>query len=222
MTFRLPSTPLIGDARQRIRPTRRRRRVMPRLDRRWSSWRKTVVTLGLVVAVGLAIASPAAVVGGRAAASPTSSSAAGASTGSCIWQDLAARHAHHAFPTLGRSLTAAGHDRAVAPTQGTGEERIAYRGEVWTDGRGRAAIVLPPEADSLVRLVAYSLESTEPSVRATVTSELDHGRFTIETDQPHVKVAWLLTLQRVPSGKEKPTFAPNARTAPSDAMKEEL
>jgi streptogramin lyase len=64
---------------------------MPRLDRRWSSWRKTVVTLGLVVAVGLAIAGPAAVVGGRAAASPTSLSSAGASTASCTAAEKAQR-----------------------------------------------------------------------------------------------------------------------------------
>src|SRR3954454_11849745 len=66
----------------------------------------------------------------------------------------------------------------------------AYRGEVWTDGQGRAVVVLPPDAKSLTTPVAYTLEPCEVSASATVTSELRGGQFTIETDEPHVKVAW--------------------------------
>jgi hypothetical protein len=76
---------------------------------------------------------------------------------------------------------------------GSHEEHIAtlaYHGEVWTDASGRAVIVLPPEARSLTPPVTYALEPAERSVAAVVTGELEADRFTIATDEPHVKVAW--------------------------------
>jgi hypothetical protein len=77
-----------------------------------------------------------------------------------------------------------------------GEAATAYRGEIWTDGRGRAVVVLPAEARRLTGPVDYTVEPAEASVRAAVTSELANGRFTIETDEPHVKVAWRVTARR--------------------------
>jgi hypothetical protein len=77
-----------------------------------------------------------------------------------------------------------------------GDGAIAYRGEIWTDGRGRAVVVLPAAARTLNGPFDYLLEPAEASVAAAVTSELTNGRFTITTDEPHVKVTWRVTLRR--------------------------
>jgi hypothetical protein len=72
----------------------------------------------------------------------------------------------------------------------------SYHGEVWTDARGFATVRLPAEAVPLEPPLAYELRDLEPPSSARVTAELDNGRFTIATDQPHVKVAWRVTGQQ--------------------------
>jgi hypothetical protein len=72
-------------------------------------------------------------------------------------------------------------------------ESAAYHGEVWTDGRGFATVRLPSEAAALAPPVVYELRDLEPPSSARVTAELENGRFTIATDQPHVKVAWRIS-----------------------------
>jgi hypothetical protein len=50
----------------------------------------------------------------------------------------------------------------------------------------------------------YELHPFTPGVTAKVAAELMDGRFTIETDEPHVKVAWRVTGRRTqPATKEK-------------------
>ncbi len=66
----------------------------------------------------------------------------------------------------------------------------SYHGEVWTDARGFATVRLPAEAGPLEPPLAYELRDLEPASTARVTAELRDGRFTIQTDQPHMKVAW--------------------------------
>ena len=66
----------------------------------------------------------------------------------------------------------------------------SYHGEVWTDGRGYATVRLPAEAGPLEPPLEYELRDLEPPSSARVTAELNDGRFTIATEQPHVKVAW--------------------------------
>jgi hypothetical protein len=78
-------------------------------------------------------------------------------------------------------------------------DRIAYHGEVWTDGRGYATVRLPAEAGPLGPALEYELRDLDPPSSARVTAELEDGRFTIATDQPHVKVAW-----RISRRKEEP------------------
>jgi hypothetical protein len=73
---------------------------------------------------------------------------------------------------------------------------IAYHGEVWTDGRGFATVRLPDEAKSLEPPLEYELRDLEPPSSAHVTAELEDGRFTIATDQPHVKVAWRISRRK--------------------------
>jgi hypothetical protein len=69
----------------------------------------------------------------------------------------------------------------------------SYHGEVWTDARGFATVRLPAEAGPLEPPLAYDLRDLEPPSSARITAELENGRFTIATDQPHVKVAWRVT-----------------------------
>jgi hypothetical protein len=69
----------------------------------------------------------------------------------------------------------------------------AYSGEVWTDARGYATVTLPRAAGRLHGNVAYELRSFVRGVTAKVAAELMDGRFTIATDEPHVKVAWRVT-----------------------------
>ena len=72
-------------------------------------------------------------------------------------------------------------------------DSIAYHGEVWTDGSGFATVRLPAGACLMEPPLAYELQDLEPPSSARVTAELADGRFTIATDQPHVKVAWRVT-----------------------------
>jgi hypothetical protein len=72
-------------------------------------------------------------------------------------------------------------------------DSVAYHGEVWTDGQGFATVRLPAEARPLEPPLDYELRDLEPPSSARVIAELEDGRFTIATDQPHVKVAWQIT-----------------------------
>jgi hypothetical protein len=89
-----------------------------------------------------------------------------------------------------------------------GGMRTDCTGEVWTDARGYATISMPRAAACLHGDVAYELRPFTPGVSATVASELLDGRFTIRTDEPHVKVAWRVSGRRPdvrtnpPAGKE--------------------
>jgi hypothetical protein len=67
----------------------------------------------------------------------------------------------------------------------------SFSGEVWTDGRGFATVLLPAAAAAL-EAFEYQLAALE-GVPARLASEAVDGHFTIETDEPHVKVAWRLT-----------------------------
>ena len=69
-------------------------------------------------------------------------------------------------------------------------ETASYHGEVWTDARGYATVRLPAGAGRPLPPLAYELCDLDPQNRARVTAELNDGRFTIATDEPHVKVAW--------------------------------
>jgi hypothetical protein len=81
-------------------------------------------------------------------------------------------------------------DRPLSSSQ---VDTVAYHGEVWTDAGGFATVRLPAGTAPLEQPVGYELRDLDPPSSARVTAELDQGRFTIATDQPHVKVAWRLT-----------------------------
>ena len=86
------------------------------------------------------------------------------------------------------------------PLHSSPPDTVAYHGEIWTDARGYATIRLPAAAELLLPPLDYELRDLEPATSARVTAELKDGRFTIATDQPHVKVAW-----RISTRKERPS-----------------
>jgi hypothetical protein len=67
---------------------------------------------------------------------------------------------------------------------------VAFCGEVWTDARGYATVALPHSAGQLHGSLDFDLRPFTPGVTAHVAAEMGDGRFTIATDEPHVKVAW--------------------------------
>lgn len=69
-------------------------------------------------------------------------------------------------------------------------DTVEYHGEVWTDARGYATVRLPGDVAQVGPPVEYELRDLEPPSSARITAELENGRFTVATDQPHVKVAW--------------------------------
>jgi hypothetical protein len=80
-------------------------------------------------------------------------------------------------------------------------EGWSYSGEVWTDADGSAVVALP----AFVRLhrdgFDYELTPIGPGGAARVAEEVHDDRFTIETDEPHTKVAWRITpLREAASG----------------------
>jgi hypothetical protein len=89
---------------------------------------------------------------------------------------------------------------------------VAYKGEVWTDGSGFATVRLPNGAVSPEPPLEYELRDLEPPSTARVTAELADGRFTIATDQPHVKVAWRISGSRPASHQPRPPHRPRKET----------
>ena len=81
-------------------------------------------------------------------------------------------------------------------------DTVAYHGEVWTDARGYATVRLPAEAGPLEPPLEYELRDLEPPSCARITAELENGRFTLATEEPHVKVAWRISGRR-PSDNRK-------------------
>jgi hypothetical protein len=79
---------------------------------------------------------------------------------------------------------------------------VAYSGEVWTDARGYATVALPRSAGRLHGSLEYELRPQPRGVTAAIAAQLVDGRFTIETDEPHVKVAWRVTGRRPEFRKE--------------------
>jgi hypothetical protein len=79
--------------------------------------------------------------------------------------------------------------------QGQPRESWSYSGEVWTDGDGRAVVVLPPFVHAHGAGFDYELK-TDSRCSAIVAEEIVDNRFTIATGEPHAKVAWRVTALR--------------------------
>lgn len=79
----------------------------------------------------------------------------------------------------------------------SGSAPIAFSGEVWTDARGYATVALPRAAGRVRGDCTYELRPYTASVAAVIVAELVDGRFTIATDEPHVKVAWRVSARQL-------------------------
>ena len=90
----------------------------------------------------------------------------------------------------------------IADTDSEGP--LVYSGEVWTDARGYATVALPRSAGRLHGDLEYELHPSAPAVTAKVAAQLVDGRFTIATDEPHVKVAWRVTGRRIERDPQRP------------------
>jgi hypothetical protein len=75
-------------------------------------------------------------------------------------------------------------------------EPWSYSGEVWTDANGRAVVVLPSFVRAHRAGFEYELKPIDSRAHARVAETVSDDRFTVATDQPHVKVAWRLTALR--------------------------
>jgi hypothetical protein len=77
--------------------------------------------------------------------------------------------------------------------QSSPADTVAYHGEVWTDARGYATVSLPPDAVLFLPPFEYELRDLEPASSARISAGLKNGRFTVATEQPHVKVGWRIS-----------------------------
>ena len=73
---------------------------------------------------------------------------------------------------------------------------VSFHGEVWTDARGRAIVSLPEDAYPPRADLEYAVHAIGGEDVVRVTSELSQGRFSIATDEPHVKVAWRISRRK--------------------------
>lgn len=68
-----------------------------------------------------------------------------------------------------------------------------YNGNVVTDSGGFATVELPDYFDSLNRDFRYQLTVIGQFAQAIIAKEIAGGQFVIQTDNPSVKVSWLVT-----------------------------
>ncbi len=71
-----------------------------------------------------------------------------------------------------------------------------YNGNVITDVRGKATVVLPEYFEALNEDFRYQLTVIGQTSVATVEREIENNTFTIRTDKPEVKVSWQVTGRR--------------------------
>jgi hypothetical protein len=88
-----------------------------------------------------------------------------------------------------------------------------YDGNVTTDSRGEATVVLPSYFEALNRDFRYQLTVIGEFAQAIVSSKIRDNRFTIKTDKPNVEVSWQVTgirqdpyanTHRIPVEQDKP------------------
>lgn len=72
-------------------------------------------------------------------------------------------------------------------------EAWSYSGEVWTDADCRAIVVLPTFVRAHRAGFEYELTPIGSDCMAHVAEDIGDDRFTIATDEPHVKVGWRVT-----------------------------
>ena len=68
-----------------------------------------------------------------------------------------------------------------------------YNGNITTDARGNATVLLPDWFEALNQDFRYQLTVIGEFAQAIIAREIEHNRFTIRTNRPHVKVSWQVT-----------------------------
>jgi hypothetical protein len=68
-----------------------------------------------------------------------------------------------------------------------------YNGNITTDKRGLAVVVLPEYFEALNRDFRYQLTAIGQLARAVVAKKIVNNRFVIRTDKPGVEVSWQVT-----------------------------
>jgi hypothetical protein len=68
-----------------------------------------------------------------------------------------------------------------------------YNGNTVTDADGNAAVVLPDYFEALNGDFRYQLTVIGTLAQAAVANEIENNRFTIKTNEAHVKVSWQVT-----------------------------
>jgi hypothetical protein len=88
-----------------------------------------------------------------------------------------------------------------------------YDGNVITDNRGEATVVLPSYFETLNRDFRYQLTTIGQHADAWIASKVKDNTFTIKTDKPNVEVSWQITgirqdpyanAHRIPIEEDKP------------------
>jgi hypothetical protein len=79
-----------------------------------------------------------------------------------------------------------------------GTPPLQFSGEIWTDARGQATVVLPAGWQGLGCGLHCELELLVGGGKARVAPGLSDRSFVIETDEPHAKVAWRLFERETP------------------------
>ncbi len=88
-----------------------------------------------------------------------------------------------------------------------------YNGNVVTDANGQATVELPDYFEALNGDYRYQLTVIGQAALATIATEIEDNTFMIRTDQPNVKVSWLvmgtrhdpaILANRLPVEEEKP------------------
>ena len=83
-----------------------------------------------------------------------------------------------------------------------------YNGNVTTDASGLAKVTLPNYFDALNKDFRYQLTSIGTFAQAIIKEEISGNHFTIQTNQPNVKVSWQVT------GVRKDKYAEAHRVQP--------
>jgi len=73
---------------------------------------------------------------------------------------------------------------------------VIFHGGMWTDARGLATVSLPEDAYPAQAELEYTLQAIDGQSGVRVVAGLSEGRFTIATDEPHVKVAWRISWRK--------------------------
>jgi hypothetical protein len=81
---------------------------------------------------------------------------------------------------------------------GSARKRVRFSGQIWTDGRGRATVVLPAGGEEHRGGLDCELELLIGGGEARLASDISVGSFEIETDEPHAYVAWRLLEEGTP------------------------